>query len=288
MRPTRGPWRLRERTIAFDASSAVMGIVNVTPDSFSDGGLHRSPSAAVAHGLRLVDRGAAIVDVGGESSRPGASPVATDEELRRVMPVVEGLTAAGAIVSIDTVKPDVAAAAIDAGAQIVNDITGLTSPEMRQVCARTGVGVVIMHMRGEPATMQEDPTYDDVVAEVATFLSRQAEVAVAAGIAADRIAVDPGIGFGKTFEHNLLLLGGLDRIAALGFPVLVGVSRKGFLAAILEASGIEPTTPNRDVASAAGAAAAVLAGADIVRTHDVATTRAATTVADAIVRGRSR
>ncbi len=265
-----------------------MGIVNVTPDSFSDGGRHPTPAAAIDHGLRLVERGAAIVDVGGESSRPGAAPVTTAEELRRVLPVVEGLAATGAVVSIDTAKPDVAAAAIDAGAQIVNDITGLTSPRMRQVCARAGVGVVIMHMRGEPATMQEHPTYDDVVGEVATFLARQAEVAVAAGIAPERIVVDPGIGFGKTFAHNLLLLGELDRIVALGFPVLVGLSRKGFLGAILEAAGMEPTISNRDVASAAGAAAAILAGADIVRTHDVVTTRAATTVADAIVRGWNR
>ncbi|HHC08498.1 MAG TPA: dihydropteroate synthase [Actinobacteria bacterium] len=263
-----------------------MGILNVTPDSFSDGGRYASPEAAVARGRQLAAAGADLVDVGGESTRPGAHPVPVDEELRRVVPVVAALAADGICVSVDTRRPEVAAAAIEAGAEVVNDVSGLADPAMRRVCAETGVGVVVMHMRGEPATMQDDPSYDDVVAEVAAFLAERTARAEGDGIERDRIVVDPGIGFGKTGEHNLALLADLGAIVALGHPVLVGVSRKRFLGAILAEGGFERPPADRDVASAAAAVAAVLAGASIVRVHDVVVSREATLVADAIVHAR--
>jgi dihydropteroate synthase len=261
-----------------------MGVVNVTPDSFSDGGLFDSADAAVAYGVELARDGADIVDVGGESTRPGATPVAVDDELARVVPVVTGLVNAGIVVSIDTMKPQVAAAAIAAGAQIVNDVAGLADPEMVAVCAAADVGVVLMHMRGDPATMQDDPTYGNVVAEVAGFLEQRAFDIQAGGVSRDRICIDPGIGFGKTLEHNLELLHNIDWLTTSGYPVLVGTSRKGFLGAILRAAGRETAAAERDAATAATVALAVAAGASVVRVHNVSHALQAARTADAIVR----
>src|SRR2546426_6389997 len=211
---------------------SVMGVVNVTPDSFSDGGVHLQPAAAVAAGWRMVDEGAAIVDVGGESTRPGAEGVSLDEELRRVVPVLEGLH--GAPVSIDTSKAEVARRAVELGAELVNDVTALRGdPRLAEVVAESGAYLCLMHMQGEPRTMQADPRYDDVASEVAGFLEERLAFAVAEGIAEERICLDPGIGFGKTAEHNFELVRRLDVLLALGRPVLVGFSRKSSLARIL-------------------------------------------------------
>ena len=210
----------------------LMGVVNVTPDSFSDGGLYLDPRAAIEHGVSLEQEGAAILDVGGESTRPGAEPVALDEELRRVMPVIEGLleAGAGARISIDTSKAAVASAAIVAGATLVNDVTALRGdPGMAGVVADAGVDCCLMHMLGDPRTMQDDPQYQDVVSDVKAFLERRMAYAIDAGIAEERILLDPGVGFGKTIEHNLELLRRLDELVALGRPVVIGTSRKSFL-----------------------------------------------------------
>ncbi len=262
-----------------------MGIVNVTPDSFSDGGAFFADDvpdidAAVAHGIGLMRDGADLLDVGGESTRPGADAVDATTEQTRVVPVVEQLVAAGAIVSIDTTKASVAASAIAAGAAIVNDVTALGDSAMADLCAEADVGVVLMHMRGTPRTMQDDPVYDDVVAEVRRYLEERAEAAIAAGIDAQRIAVDPGIGFGKTLEHNLALLAQLERITELGFPVVLGASRKRFLGVIVGAE--RPS--DRDVATAATTALGIAAGAAVVRVHNVAMGLHAARTADAIVR----
>jgi len=257
-----------------------MGVVNVTPDSFSDGGLWIDPQAAVAHGLELHAEGAGILDVGGESTRPGADPVGVAEELGRVVPVVRELCAAlpGATVSIDTTKAQVAREAIDAGATYVNDVTALRGdPEMAAVVADAGCELCLMHMLGTPRTMQDDPSYGDVVAEVAAFLSERADFAIAAGVAPQRIQLDPGIGFGKTLEHNLQLLGRLDEIAAIGFPVVAGLSRKSFLGTITGRE--EPAA--RVSASVAGAVLAWERGASVLRVHDVAATVDALKVAAA-------
>ncbi len=255
----------------------LMGVVNVTPDSFSDGGLYLDPEAAIAHGHELVSAGADILDVGGESTRPGAEPVGVAEELRRVAPVVAGL--AGATVSIDTSKASVAAAALDRGAEIVNDVTALRGdPDMAALCAEREATVVLMHMRGEPRTMQEAPIYDDVVATVKEFLAGRVEFALAAGIAPERIWVDPGIGFGKSAEHNLELLRRLDELTELGLPLVVGTSRKSFIGRLDGSSARERL--GGTVASSVHAAAA---GADILRVHDVAELRQALTMAEAVL-----
>jgi dihydropteroate synthase len=249
---------------------AVVGVVNVTPDSFSDGGDAWDPRIAIARGLEQVAAGAAIVDVGGESTRPGADPVAPDEELRRVLFVVEELARLGVAISIDTRNSSVARAAVDAGATLVNDITALRhDPHMAGVVADSGVGLCLMHMLGDdPGTMQDDPTYDDVVDDVASFLERQLEAAVDAGVREERICLDPGIGFGKTVEHNLELLRGLPRLARLGRPLLVGVSRKSFLGRLTH-----PGLPkDRLAASLAATIEAYRAGASLLRVHDVAET----------------
>ena len=246
-----------------------MGIVNVTPDSFSDGGRYLDPDAAVAHGLELASAGAAVLDVGGESTRPGAEPVERDEELRRVLPVVEALVRATDIpVSIDTTKAAVAAAAIDAGARIVNDVSaGRADRDMFGVVATRRVAMILMHMAGEPRTMQDQPHYDDVVGEVSDFLAERRVAAEAAGIDADALVVDPGNGFGKTTRHNLALLAGLRTLVErAGVPVLVGTSRKRFLGEVVGGSE-EPT--ERDDATLATVVCAVDAGARIVRVHDV-------------------
>jgi dihydropteroate synthase len=245
-----------------------MGIVNVTPDSFYDGGRHASAAAAIAHARRLAEEGADLLDVGGESSRPGSEAVSLDEELARVLPVLEGLRDLDVPVSIDTTKPAVMRAAIAAGAAMINDITALAAPGAIEVVAASDVAVCLMHMRGEPKTMQAEPVYADVVAEVREFLGARLAACVAAGIPRDRVAIDPGFGFGKTVEHNLALLRHLDAIAALGLPVLAGWSRKSSLGRI---TGRAPE--ERLAGSLAAALIAAQHGAKIVRVHDVAATR---------------
>jgi dihydropteroate synthase len=258
---------------------AVMGVVNVTPDSFSDGGQFLDPAAAIEHGLQLVADGVAILDVGGESTRPGAAAVSEEEELRRVEPVVAGLAGAGAEVSIDTSKAAVATAALDAGATIVNDITALRGdPEMAALCAEREATVVLMHMLGSPRTMQDDPCYGDVVAEVRDFLAGRLEAALAAGIVAERVWLDPGIGFGKTAEHNFELLRRLGELDELGCPLVVGTSRKSFIG---RADG--SPVDERIGGTIASSVLAAAEGADVLRVHDVAEVRQALTVATAIL-----
>ena len=259
-----------------------MGVVNVTPDSFSDGGLYLDPDAAVRHGVRLADEGAAILDVGGESTRPGAAPVDEAEELRRVTPVVERLARdAGSAVSIDTSKPAVARMALAAGAEIVNDVSAFRfAPELAAVVAEHGAHCVLVHMLGEPRTMQADPRYDDVVSQVKSFLEERLGFAVAQGIPEEHVWLDPGIGFGKTLEHNLELIRRLDELVAVGRPVVIGVSRKSFLGRL--------TGRPADERVAATIAANVLAlerGAQVFRVHDVAQHVDALTVAAATVSG---
>jgi dihydropteroate synthase len=260
----------------------VMGVVNVTPDSFSDGGEWLDPRAAIAHGRDLVAQGAAILDIGGESTRPGAQPVTEAEELRRVVPVLEGLAGVGARLSIDTSKAAVAAAAIDAGATVVNDVTALRGdPAMAALVAERGCDVCLMHMLGEPRTMQRDPRYDDVVDVVKAFLAQRLQVAVGAGISEQRVWLDPGIGFGKTIDHNLELLARLDEIVALGRPVVIGTSRKSFLGTIAgrDAGERVPGTIATNVL-------AFERGARVFRVHDVAQARDALLVAAATLRGK--
>ena len=254
-----------------------MGVVNVTPDSFSDGGRTLDPKAAIDRAKALIGEGADILDVGAESSRPGARGVSAEEELSRLMPVLEGLRGCPVPVSVDTAKPEVMRAAIAAGAAMINDIGALRAAGALQAVAASDAGVCLMHMRGEPRTMQQSPSYDDVVAEVAAFLEERVAAAVAAGIARERIVVDPGFGFGKTAAHNFELLRHLDRFAALGLPVLAGWSRKSTLGAIT-GRGAE----NRLAASLAAVLLAVERGARIVRVHDVAATRDALAVLAAL------
>jgi dihydropteroate synthase len=258
----------------------LMGVVNVTPDSFSDGGLYLDPQAAVAHGLELEAQGAEILDIGGESTRPGASPVSAEEERRRVMPVLEGLLAAGARarLSIDTYKASVAAEALAAGAHMLNDVTALRGdPELADVAAAAGADVCLMHMLGEPCTMQRDPRYEDVVDEVRAFLAERIEFALARGIAFERLIVDPGIGFGKTAEHNLELLRRLGELRALGRPILIGTSRKSFLGRLTGRA--DPS--ERLAGTIASNVIALERGARIFRVHDVAPVRDALLVAAA-------
>jgi dihydropteroate synthase len=261
-----------------------MGVLNVTPDSFSDGGRYLDQQAAVSHGLSMHDEGADLVDVGGESTRPGAEAVPAQDEIDRVLPVVVALTTEGVVVSVDTTKPAVAAAAIEAGAEVVNDVTALADPDMAQVCAGGEVGVVLMHMKGTPATMQDDPTYEDVVAEVTSFLADRVAYATGCGIDERRLVVDPGIGFGKTVDHNLTLIDHLGGIAAMGRPVLVGSSRKRFIGAVMDRAGLPLPADRRDVATGATVAVAIARGASIVRVHDVAGALQVARMADAIVR----
>jgi dihydropteroate synthase len=245
----------------------VMGVLNVTPDSFSDGGADADTAAAIMRGRQMAADGAMLVDVGGESTRPGAAPVAEADELARVLPVVAALAGAGIAVSVDTRKPAVMRAAIAAGAAMINDVAALAADGAIAACADGGVGVCLMHMRGEPATMQAAPDYGDVCAEVAAFLARRADACVAGGIARESIVVDPGFGFGKSQAHNLALLRGLPALAARGYPVAVGLSRKSMLGRITGRPVDE-----RLAASLAAALAAVARGAAIVRVHDVRAT----------------
>jgi len=260
--------------------SKIMGVVNVTPDSFLDGGRFLDPAAAIDHALRLAEEGADILDIGGESTRPGAAPVRADEELARVMPVIEGLAGkTDAALSIDTRKPEVARAAIAAGASIWNDISALShAPESVEAAAELDCGIVLMHAQGDPQTMQDDPHYDDVVAEVLAFLAARVELCVAAGIERSKIIVDPGVGFGKTLAHNLALIANLDRFTALDCRVLLGASRKSFIAALDRAGLAE----DRLGGSIAAAIEGWRRGAAILRVHDVAATRQALNIAAAI------
>ncbi|HWE33766.1 MAG TPA: dihydropteroate synthase [Solirubrobacteraceae bacterium] len=263
----------------------IMGVVNVTPDSFSDGGLYLDAAAAIEHGIQLATDGATILDVGGESTRPGAEPVDTAEELRRVVPVIEGLASAatGARISIDTSKAEVASAAIVAGATLVNDVTAFRGdPSMAGVVAGAGVGCCLMHMLGEPRTMQDDPHYDDVVGEVRAFLEARLAAAVAAGIPAERVMLDPGIGFGKTAAHNLELLRRLEELVAIGPPIVIGTSRKSFLGRITGREDVAARLPG----TIATNVIAYERGARVFRVHDVAPVHDALLVAAATVRAR--
>ena len=275
----RGSLRTRHGQLDFSRHTLVMGILNVTPDSFFGGSRRPDPAKAIADGVAMAASGADIIDVGGESTRPGALSVSEEEELGRVLPVVRGLRReVGAPISIDTYKARVARAALDAGADIVNDISALRfDPAMVSLIAAEKVPVVLMHMQGTPQTMQHEPHYNDVTREVRDFLAAQLYEAMDGGVAPESIILDPGIGFGKTIEHNLQLLRGLPALAALGQPLLVGVSRKAFIGKILSLEADQ-----RLEGSLAAAVAAVSAGANIVRVHDVAETCKAIRVADAI------
>jgi dihydropteroate synthase len=261
-----------------ESKPTLMGVLNVTPDSFSDGGLYLDTDRAIEHGRELAAEGAEILDVGGESTRPGAEEVAAEEERGRTEPVVAALSADGAAVSIDTSKLAVAEAAVDAGAKIVNDVTALRAdPEIAALCADRGAGLVLMHMQGTPRTMQEDPRYEDVVDDVRAFLAERIGFATAAGVAEERIWVDPGIGFGKTLEHNMELLHRLGELRELGRPIVVGTSRKSFIAKV-DGSGVE----HRIGGSIASSLLAWRNGAEVLRVHDVAAMVDALRVARAI------
>jgi dihydropteroate synthase len=271
----------RQQVIGLDARPMLMGVVNVTPDSFFDGGRFLDPQAAVAHALRLVEEGADLLDIGAESTRPGATPVDEAEESRRLIPVVTAVAKAVAVpISVDTSKAGVAKAALDAGAVIVNDVTALRGdPAMVELVAETGAGLVLMHMQGTPRTMQEAPHYHDVVEEVGVFLAERARWAMERGVTKSQILLDPGVGFGKVLVHNLDLLARLRILTNLGFPLLVGLSRKGFIGQLLDRP-----VQDRAWGTAAAVALAVEQGANILRVHDVAAMRDVVKVAAAISR----
>lgn len=271
----------RQQVIGLDARPMLMGVVNVTPDSFFDGGRFLDPQAAVAHALRLVEEGADLLDIGAESTRPGATSVDEAEESRRLIPVVTAVAKAVAVpISVDTSKAGVAKAALDAGAVIVNDVTALRGdPAMVELVAETGAGLVLMHMQGTPRTMQEAPHYHDVVEEVGVFLAERARWAMERGVTKSQILLDPGVGFGKVLVHNLDLLARLRILTNLGFPLLVGLSRKGFIGQLLDRP-----VQDRAWGTAAAVALAVEQGANILRVHDVAAMRDVVKVAAAISR----
>lgn len=273
-------WQLRDRTLTIESRALILGIVNVTPDSFSDGGRFLQADAAVAHGLELVRQGANLLDIGGESTRPGALPVEVDEELRRVLTVVEGLIRSCEVpLSIDTSKAAVARACLAAGAHIINDVTALTGdPEMAEVVRSFSAGAILMHMQGTPATMQIAPHYDDVVTEIADYLAQRVAALSALGIAPEKLALDPGIGFGKTHAHNLEILIRLEELQRLGRPICLGMSRKGLLGKI---TGRPPE--QRIIGSLAVACHVLARGtAQILRVHDVAETRDAVLICEAL------
>jgi dihydropteroate synthase len=273
-------WRCRQRTIDL-SRPVVMGILNVTPDSFSDGGRYAAPEAAIERAMEMAAEGAAIIDVGGQSTRPGALTVEESIEIGRVVPVIEAIAARCEIaISIDTSRPKVMAAGVAAGACIINDVYALREPGARAVAADTQAGVCLMHMRGEPRTMQDSPHYNDVVGEVMEFLAQQRRACIEAGVANDAIALDPGFGFGKNLEHNLTLLRELPRFAALGTPLLVGVSRKSVIGKILG-----KTVQDRLYGGLGLAALAVANGARIIRTHDVSPTLDAVRSVSAVLQG---
>ena len=258
-------WRVGSRDLDCSSRTLVMGVLNVTPDSFSDGGRFFDPELAVRRGIDMVAEGADIVDVGGESTRPGSAPVPASEERDRVVPVIKRLAAEVEVpISIDTRKLEVAEAAVDAGASIVNDISAAADPRMFDLSRATGAGLALMHMRGDPKTMQDQPRYEDVVAEVRDFLAERLRASEEAGVERERLAVDPGIGFGKTLQHNLALLRHVDVFVALGRPVLVGPSRKSFIGK-LTGAGVQDRLPG----TAAAVTSAAIRGAHIVRVHDV-------------------
>lgn len=269
-------------SLDFSRKTYIMGILNITPDSFSDGGLHFDKSSAVEGCLRLVDEGADIIDIGGESTRPGSEPVSLDEELRRTLPVIESVASKIKVpISIDTYKADVARRALDAGASFVNDISGLRyDPEMPAVIAQYSVPVVIMHIKGSPKDMQKNPSYNTLIPEILEYFSSRIAFAVKACIPEDRIIIDPGIGFGKTFDNNLEILHNLDKFITLGRPVLIGPSRKAFIGKILDDA---PATDRIEGTSAA-VAISIMQGAHIVRVHDVKEMARVAKVADAIKR----
>ncbi len=271
-------WRCRDRDFDLSGRTLVMGVVNVTPDSFSDGGRYLEPGAAVAHARRLLAEGADLLDLGAESTRPGAPPVGPAEQIRRLAPVLEVLAGEpAACVAVDTASAEVAAYARGRGARIVNDVTALADPDMAPLAAATGAGLVLTHMAGTPATMQQDPRYGDVAREVGGWLAGRLAAAAAAGVAPEAVALDPGIGFGKTVEHNLQLLARLGELAGTGRPLLVGLSRKNFIGKTLDL----PVDQRLEGGLAAAAGAGFL-GARVVRTHDVAATVRAVRMADAL------
>jgi dihydropteroate synthase len=270
--------QLRTRSLELSAP-VVMGVLNVTPDSFSDGGSFVEPAQALERARAIAAEGAALVDIGGESTRPGAAPVGTADELARVIPVISAVAALGGPpVSVDTTKPEIMTAAASAGAELINDVRALQAPGALEAAASSGCGVCLMHMRGEPRTMQEAPEYDDVVEEVYAFLARRIEACVGAGIAMDRLVVDPGFGFGKSLAHNLRLMQQLGRFTRLGVPLLVGVSRKSMVGAVTGRA-----VEGRLAGGLALAALAVGAGARIIRSHDVAATLDAVRMTAAVV-----
>lgn len=274
-------WRHRTGELSLDRTR-VMGVLNVTPDSFSDGGLFFEPDAAIQRGLEMVEQGADLIDLGGESTRPRSDPVPAEEEWRRVGPVLDALSRRVDLpLSIDTMKPEIAEKAVRAGASIVNDVSGMRDPAMIRVVASAKVGVVAMHMLGNPKTMQEHPEYADVVREVKGFLQERITALRTAGVPLESIAVDPGIGFGKSLDHNLTLMRELGELAALGHPVVVGLSRKSFIEKLGAGEKGE-----RLPASIAAEALAVARGAHVVRAHDVAETVRAMRIVDALVRSR--
>ncbi len=272
--PRATTWHLPRTSLRFGAVPVVMGIVNVTPDSFSDGGLNFDSARAVDFALQLVEQGAGILDIGGESTRPYSTPVDAQEELRRVLPVIKALAVQTAIpLSIDTSKSVVASAALDVGAQIINDVTGLSGdPEMLPLAAQSGAAVCAMHMQGTPQTMQDNPTYTDIVAEIHDYLRQRRDALLAAGIAAERICLDPGIGFGKSHEHNLTLMANCRRFHDLGCPLLVGHSRKGFIAKVLGDSVSGNRERSRDAGTIGASCALAAQGVQILRVHEVRST----------------
>ena len=271
------------RAGAHGPGPVLVGILNVTPDSFSDGGEFLDPEPAARHAAAMLEEGAGIIDIGGESTRPGSDPVPQEEEVRRVVPVIEDILAVrpGAVISIDTYRSETAAAALEAGARVVNDVSALRAdPRMASVAAESGCPLVLMHMKGEPKTMQKEPFYEDVVREVREFLARRADYAVAEGVRPENVIVDPGIGFGKSLEHNLALLRDLDVIVDLGFPVLVGASRKRFIGSI---TGVEEAR-ERVFGTVATTVLAYQKGARYFRVHDVRANHDALAIAEAVLR----
>ncbi len=277
------------RRLELGTQTRIMGIVNVTPDSFSDGGRFYDPDAAVARGERMAEAGADMIDIGGESTRPYSDPVSEEEEARRVLPVIERLAARISLpISIDTTKSGIAERALEAGAEIINDVSALrVDPLLAQVAARAGVPLILMHMKGTPKEMQKNPRYDDLIGEIKSFLAEAVRRAEAAGVSRSNIIVDPGIGFGKTFAHNLQVLNRLEAFAELDLPLLVGSSRKAFIRNLLKSkdrTDLDPESPLVAKGTQATVAAAVLKGAHIVRVHDVEDTRITVRIIDAVRR----
>lgn len=273
------PFHYRGGTLQLGDRCLIMGILNVTPDSFSDGNQFFSPDKAVAHARQMIATGADIIDIGGESTRPGASPVDAEEEVKRVVPVIQAITEAKVLISIDTMKASVAKAAIDAGAHIINDVSGLRADsEMARTVAESKAGYIMMHMRGTPKTMQKNLAYDSLTDEIIAYFNEGLEMLASAGVPAKNIMLDPGIGFGKSVEQNVQLIADIARFRAMGFPVLMGPSRKSFIGTLLSID-----SPSERILGTAGAVTAcAMKGADIVRVHDIKEMKEAVTIADAI------